>query len=123
MDQNQTNGIKRKLEIDPTEISSREDWHKFHVSACEAARIISIAKNTDYAGWEDPFQNFHDSGAYGILTRLGDKYKRLLNFEKRILVDPQYKMSVVDELTDDTALDAVNYSLLYMGYKRRRRLR
>lgn len=102
-------------------VSNRDSYEQLHKTACEMARQLSLKKNADYAGWEDPFYNFHDGGELGILIRLGDKYKRLLNFEKRALNDPKHEMKVSDEAVEDTVLDLINYSILYLGYKYRDR--
>lgn len=96
---------------------------QLHRTACDMARELMVRKNKDYTDGEDIFNNLHDGGAYGILVRLGDKHKRLLNFERRALADPKHILQISDELVEDTVIDLINYSILYLGYKRRRILK
>lgn len=78
---------------------------------------ISRAKNSDYAGSEDPFKNFRlieslsggrISAADGILVRLTDKLQRVAN----LLAVPNMEGKVKDEKIGDTLADTANYSII-----------
>lgn len=71
---------------------------------------ITTKKNNDYGGTADPFKNFREFGALGILVRMSDKFARL-----RTAIEEQRKFEV-DESIEDTAIDLANYSLLLLGY-------
>lgn len=95
---------------------------QLHKTLCDMGRELLIRKNSDYTGPNDDiFHNLHDGGAYGILVRLGDKYKRLLGFEKRALIEGEGKFQVPSETVEDTAIDLINYTVLYLGYRLRER--
>jgi hypothetical protein len=94
-------------------INTTADLLKFHEEICEIGRGLIKTKNHDYAYGADVFQNFRRSEEYGIIVRAGDKLQRMENFEKR-----NGLYMVRDESIMDTAIDLVNYSILYLGYKR-----
>lgn len=71
---------------------------------------ITTKKNNDYGGESDPFKNFREFGALGILVRMSDKFARL----KTAIVEK--RKFEVDESVEDTALDLANYSLLLLTY-------
>lgn len=69
-------------------------------------------KNEDYGANEDPFRNFRAFGEFGILVRLSDKLARILTYVER------GQLTVKDESVTDTLLDAINYLVLFEGYRR-----
>ena len=81
---------------------------------------ITKAKNADYTGTgDDPFANFDrvnllgiSSTEQGFLTRMLDKFCRLVSFVQR------GTLLVKDESLEDTALDLANYCILFAGYVR-----
>ena len=68
-------------------------------------------KGRDYSGTEDAMSNFNDFGSMGILVRIGDKYNRAKNLTKA------GKAFVHDESLNDTVMDMLNYSLLWLIMK------
>lgn len=103
------------------EIATGWQLVRFHEDVCNSARAIITAKNEDYSGESDIFSNLHVGGAYGIWIRLGDKFSRVLNFERRILLNPSHLLKVVEEKIEETVLDLINYAIIYLAYKRRKR--
>lgn len=86
--------------------------------------MLAIArdKNRDYAGDGDPFANFKTvdqlgitSVEQGILTRMADKFTRIINLTK-----PGTEAAVKDETVEDTLLDLANYSLILAAWLRHR---
>ena len=75
------------------------EMHKFHAQNLE----IAEKKNNDYADSEDALSNFRDFGFYGVVVRLNDKFKRLVNIVKK------GSYSVEDESIEDTLRDIDNY--------------
>lgn len=80
---------------------------------------IAKAKNKDYAGDHDPFNNFNRVQSFnictveqGILVRLTDKIARVSN-----LISSGRDPAVVDESIDDTILDAINYLAILRTYR------
>jgi len=77
---------------------------------------IAVAKNKDYAGSKDPFNNFKQVELLGvttlekgILVRMSDKMSRICN-----LID---KENVVkDEKITDTLIDLANYCIILKCY-------
>lgn len=69
---------------------------------------LAKKKNHDYAGDEDALDNFRDFGAYGVIVRLGDKYKRVKHFTK------SRALLVMDESIRDTLMDLANYAIIAM---------
>jgi len=76
---------------------------------------ISLAKNHDYAGNEDPFANFRTSTAVGvpvergIMVRMMDKVSRINR-----LIDNEAQ--VKDESLMDTCNDLINYAAILKAY-------
>lgn len=78
--------------------------------------ILTKAKNSDYAGSENAFQNFELIGHLGAATveqgfvvRMSDKLQRIANLISR-------ENMVADEKIGDTLLDLSVYSLLFLLY-------
>ena len=90
---------------------TRHDLYKLHKKLAHKALSLMSKKNADYAAQNDPYKNFRTFGRFGILVRLSDKLSRLQTFEER------GRFSVKDESVEDTALDILNYVVLYMGYE------
>ena len=96
---------------------TREEYLK--LVETEFANILKMvkAKNQDYCGNNpDPFANFKMveqfgvcSTETGILTRLCDKYSRVVS-----LIDKEAQ--VKDESIEDTLRDIIGYSVLLMGF-------
>ena len=65
-------------------------------------------KGSDYSGEVDTLDNLRDFGWWGVVVRIGDKYKRL----KRATMSP--KLKVPDESVEDTMKDLINYALFLL---------
>lgn len=91
---------------------------KFHREMCDRMCAITAAKNHDYAGGQNhAFANFTmvelvgiASTEQGFLTRITDKFTRIINFCNSGI------LKVADEKIEDTCLDAANYFILLAGY-------
>jgi hypothetical protein len=77
-----------------------------HEKLCDTARGIMRDKNQDYGATDDPFANFREFGALGILVRLSDKFSRIKTFFKK------GNYQVKSESLKDTILDAINYLVI-----------
>lgn len=85
---------------------------------------ITERKNADYTGGsDDPFFNFTRVEANnitqterGFLTRMSDKFSRIITFVNRGV------LLVKDETIEDTLLDLANYCILMAGYIKSRRI-
>ena len=73
------------------------------------------AKGHDYSGVEDTLDNLREFGAFGVLVRVGDKFKRLKHCMKR-------GIKVEDETIEDTIRDLINYSLFLLILYRQEKL-
>jgi len=73
---------------------------------------LMAAKNHDYAGDADALENFREFGFYGVIVRLGDKWKRLKNFAIRKQAGRGDLLAVKDESIKDTLRDIRNYATL-----------
>lgn len=112
------------LDLKHFTISSPEDLLTFHRFCAARGQELIGLKNHDYAGYSsqqgpvDVMKNFRAHEEYGIVVRLGDKLKRMENFAL------SGKLLVEDESIFDTAIDVLNYAILYLayGYERRTRL-
>ena len=74
---------------------------------------ITLRKNNDYGGADDPFKNFREFGSLGILVRMSDKFARL-----KTALHEKRELQVKDETVEDTALDLAIYSLLLICWLR-----
>ena len=78
----------------------------------DIAKIISELsqmrkdKGHDYSGTEDTLDNLREFGAFGVLVRIGDKFKRLKHYYKS-----GKDLKIKDETALDTINDLINYSL------------
>jgi len=85
-----------------------------HVSLCNKAGELMIAKN------HDPFANFRASEAIGVkpelalLVRMLDKLKRMQTFAQ------QGQLKVKDESIRDAVIDIINYAVLFYGLTKER---
>lgn len=91
---------------------TREQLLSLHEQTAAKAREVMTKKNHDYAAESDVFRNFRYFGGLGILVRLSDKLSRLRSFEE----NGQFK--VTDENLEDTIIDAINYAVIYLAFKR-----
>jgi len=97
---------------------NRETYMKFHEDCCQKMISITKKKNADYAGkGDDAFANFTrveglgiSSTEQGFLTRMFDKFSRLISFQQN------GELQVKDESVEDTLLDLANYCILMAGY-------
>jgi hypothetical protein len=109
---------KRKVlvPIPQIKLESTQELIQFHIKICQKARDLMEKKNSDYGGVDEPFRNFHGFGAYGILVRLSDKIARMRTFLEKL--KNKEPMAVISESVEDTAIDAINYVILFLGYLR-----
>jgi hypothetical protein len=91
---------------------NRDQLLALHEQTANKAREVMTKKNHDYATDSDVFRNFRYFGGLGILVRLSDKLARLRSFEE----NGQFK--VTDENLEDTIIDAINYAVIYLAFKR-----
>lgn len=91
---------------------NREQLLSLHEQTTTKSREVMTKKNHDYATDSDVFRNFRYFGGLGILVRLSDKLARLRSFEE----NGQFK--VTDENLEDTIIDAINYAVIYLAFKR-----
>ena len=91
--------------------------HKRFYELLRAMEQIHDSKNSDYAdSASDPLRNFRaceDAGISafdGCLTRLSDKYMRVMNLAKK--EREGRKVGVLSEAVTDTLLDMSNYALI-----------
>jgi hypothetical protein len=107
------------------DLSTKEGYLRFHHFATRRMTAITRAKNADYTGASsDPFSNFATveelgicSTEEGFLTRMTDKFKRIISIVK------SGKAMVKDESVEDTLLDLANYAILFMGFLRQKAAR
>jgi len=84
----------------------------------EEMQAVHAKKAHDYAGGSD-YGNFLEceragiSAEAGIVTRMSDKWTRLMNLWSR-----NGEAAVVDENIDDTVLDLANYAVILLAYRR-----
>lgn len=90
-----------------------------HVAMSMAAQALMARKNHDYAGQSGstPFANFEVAEALGItstergiLVRMGDKFKRLIEYVNN------GTFRVRDEGLEDTCLDLINYTVILAAW-------
>jgi len=70
--------------------------------------VIRKRKGHDYSGEQDTFDNLREFGSFGVLVRIGDKFKRLKHFYQ------QGDLAVKDESVKDTMHDLINYALFLL---------
>jgi hypothetical protein len=90
---------------------TREDMEKKIDALFESDMALMKSKNHDYAGKDDPLDNLRDFGFFGIIVRLGDKFKRLKNFGIRSMKGDAH-LAVKDESIKDTLRDLRVYGYL-----------
>jgi len=105
-------------------VSKQQDMYlEYHTFLCDKARALSKNKQNDYTTHnvsDDPmvvFQNYMNPEKLGIsstettlLSRLCDKYSRLIN------IATSGTCSVSDETIDDTVLDMLNILVILSYY-------
>ena len=69
---------------------------------------VRKAKGHDYSSDADTLENMRDWGWQGVLVRIGDKYKRLMNTVKK------GNVACKDESVEDTMQDLINYALFML---------
>jgi len=98
---------------------TRAELLLLHAALAKDAGELMARKNHDYAGAgaESPFANFEVAERLGIcptetgiLVRLTDKVKRLVEFSKA------GRLEVENESVRDTVIDGVNYLVLLFAY-------
>lgn len=98
---------------------NKDELFEFHKSLCHKALELMKQKNADYAGskGKTPFANFEvcenmriTKTETGMLVRLCDKFSRLSSFNEAGV------FQVRDEKLEDTIIDVINYSILYLAY-------
>lgn len=98
---------------------TREEIFEMHQEICGRALELMKKKNADYSK-DGPLDNFFvcealrlGSAENGVLIRMSDKLSRLGSvFAKGA--------QVVDERTEDTIVDIINYAILLLGIRRMR---
>lgn len=93
---------------------NKKQWAKFLKAFTDKMNETSAKKNADYTGTgDDPFANFSRVEVMGVcttlqgmLTRMLDKYSRLVSFSQRGF------LLVADESFEDTCMDLSVYSAL-----------
>lgn len=79
---------------------------KMHKSLCEELNKVYEQKNSDYG---DSFgQTFDKLGVISAVTRITDKYNRLVS----LCTKPEEERKVKDESIEDTLLDMANYCIM-----------
>lgn len=98
---------------------TRPELFQMHRDLTSRALALMERKNHDYAGADgaDPFANFRVAESVGICTteagllvRLTDKLKRIVEFTK------SGELQVKDESVEDTIIDGINYLVLLRAY-------
>lgn len=103
---------------------TKEEYFRFHDDFCERMSSITRAKSQDYVGDSgDPFANFKVceklgvcSTETGFLVRMLDKMTRIAN-----LADGR-EAAVFDERIEDSLHDLSNYSALFAGYLKSKKI-
>lgn len=103
---------------------TNKDFLEFHRECIEKMHSICAAKNADYTSDSgDAFFNFSRvemlgiaSVEQGFLTRMLDKFCRLISFSRK------KHLEVQNESVEDTLLDLANYCILFAGFIKSRRI-
>ncbi len=81
---------------------------------------LRARKGHDYSGTKDTLDNLREFGSFGVLVRIGDKFKRLKHFYS------QGVLRVKDESAEDSMKDLINYAnyllILYQQEHPKRKL-
>ena len=79
---------------------------KRHLEIVTALNNLYASKNADYG---DSFsETYHKLGIISALTRISDKYNRLISLATK----PEEERKVKDESIQDTLLDLSNYCIM-----------
>lgn len=89
---------------------TRNELFERHKQLCSESLELMKAKNQDYGADEDPFRNFREFGALGILVRMSDKLARLRTFTER------KEFAVKNEAVEDSVKDIINYAILFEAF-------
>jgi len=76
-----------------------EDFFKRFKELQSADLKIAKSKNHDYAGTKDALDNFREFGFQGVVVRMNDKMKRLINFTRSGILKVGDE-SILDTLSD-----------------------
>lgn len=82
-----------------------------HKKICDELNETYEKKNADYG--DSIGELYNKLGDITILTRISDKYNRLMN-----LLDPNNDRAVNYESVDDTILDMANYCIIWLMERR-----
>lgn len=104
---------------------NKAEYIDYHRQMCQRMIDTTAKKNADYTGEsDDPFANFRAVETDGIcdveigfLTRMRDKWSRMISLVKRLLKTGEGP-KVLDESLEDTLIDLANYCILLAGYLR-----
>lgn len=96
-------------------VLKQQDLIKFAEDTFTKCLTIMKAKNHDYSVGEDALRNFKTVNFFGVdpkdgfVTRMTDKLMRVGNLI-------HHSAKVKDERIEDTLLDLINYSMLFLAY-------
>lgn len=77
-----------------------------HLEIVQSLNQLYASKNSDYG---DSFgETYHKLGIISALTRISDKYNRLISLATK----PKEERKVKDESIQDTLLDMANYCIM-----------
>jgi hypothetical protein len=92
-----------------------DDMEKDINSIMGELAVLRKAKGHDYSGTADTLDNLREFGSFGVVVRIGDKFKRLKHFYS------QKELAVHDEKIEDTMQDLINYACyLLIMYRQER---
>lgn len=96
-----------------------KEFLTFHEDICKQARELTKTKGHDYSGTEDTLRNLRAVGRLnicdppvGVLVRMTDKLSRLAQLTHSTA-------RVKDESIEDTVIDLINYSVLYLALRQK----
>lgn len=97
---------------------NRQQFAKLHTDLCTRARALTERKGHDYATEADVLSNVRlcehlglTATATGILVRMADKLSRMAQLSVK------NKQKVTDESIIDTALDLINYTVIFIAIR------